>query len=177
MCIRDRFYTAQVFSGLFGGGMSSRLFQEVRERRGLCYAIYSSCWALADSGLFGLHAATGADLMRELIEVVGAEFKRAANEKPKDAEMARAKAQLKAGLLMGLESSSARAEQMARQLLLFDRLIDTPELVERIEGVSPEAVRTLASRLVTGTRPSVAIVGAGRKSDSYARLAEAMAIA
>jgi predicted Zn-dependent peptidase len=174
---QEEFYTAQVFSGLFGGGMSSRLFQEVRERRGLCYAIYSSCWALADSGLFGLHAATGADLMRELIEVVGAEFKRAANEKPKDAEMARAKAQLKAGLLMGLESSSARAEQMARQLLLFDRLIDTPELVERIEGVSPEAVRTLASRLVTGTRPSVAIVGAGRKSDSYARLAEAMAIA
>ena len=60
--------------------------------------------------------------------------------------MARSKAQLKAGLLMGLESSSARAEQMARQLLLFDRLIDTPELVERIEGVSPEAVRTLASQ-------------------------------
>jgi predicted Zn-dependent peptidase len=174
---QEEFYTAQVFSGLFGGGMSSRLFQEVRERRGLCYAIYSSCWALADSGLFGLHAATGADLMRELIAVVGAEFKRAAGEKPKAAEMARAKAQLKAGLLMGLESSSARAEQMARQLLLFDRLIDTPELVERIEGVSPEAVRTLASKLVTGTRPSVAIVGAGRKSDNYARLAEAMAIA
>jgi predicted Zn-dependent peptidase len=166
-----------VFSGLFGGGMSSRLFQEVRERRGLCYAIYSSCWALADSGLFGLHAATGANLMGELIDVVKAEFQRAAAENPRAGELARAKAQLKAGLLMGLESSSARAEQMARQLLLFDRLIDTPELVERIDSVSPDAVRALAARLVTGTRPSVAIVGAGRKSDSYARQAEAMAIA
>src|SRR5499427_8827731 len=75
------FYTAQVFSGLFGGGMSSRLFQEVRERRGLCYAIYSSCWALADSGLFGLHAATGAEMLGKLIDVVAAEFKRAAADK------------------------------------------------------------------------------------------------
>jgi predicted Zn-dependent peptidase len=66
---------------------------------------------------------------------------------------------------------------MARQLLLFDRLIDTPELVERIEGVSAEAVRSLAARLLTGTRPSVAIVGAGRKSDTYARLAEGLAVA
>lgn len=115
--------------------------------------------------------------MGELIDVVKAEFQRAAGENPREEELARAKAQLKAGLLMGLESSSARAEQMARQLLLFDRLIDTPELVERIDNVSPEAVRTLAARLVTGTRPSVAIVGAGRKSDNYARQAEAMAIA
>ena len=110
----------------------------------------------------------------ELIDVVGAEFKRAAAERPTDAELARAKAQLKAGLLMGLESSSARAEQMARQLLLFDRLIDTPELVERIENVSPDAVRALAAKLVTGTQPSVAIVGAGGKGDNYARLAEGL---
>ena len=67
----QEFYTAQVFSGLFGGGMSSRLFQEVRERRGLCYAIYSSCWALADTGLFGIHAATGPEMMGKLIDVVG----------------------------------------------------------------------------------------------------------
>ncbi|MBO0741088.1 MAG: insulinase family protein, partial [Hyphomicrobiaceae bacterium] len=128
------FYTAQVFSGLFGGGMSSRLFQEVRERRGLCYAIYSSCWALADTGLFGIHAATGPEMMSKLIEVVGDELMGAAAEKPADAELARAKAQLKAGLLMGLESSSARAEQMARQLLLFDRLMEPPELIERIDA-------------------------------------------
>ena len=139
--------------------MSSRLFQEVRERRGLCYAIYSSCWALADTGLFGIHAATGPEMMGKLIDVVGEQLSRAAAEKPTEAELARSKAQLKAGLLMGLESSSARAEQMARQLLLFDRLIDTAEIVDRIEAVTAEAVRELAAKLVSG-RPAVG--GRGR---------------
>jgi len=165
------FYTAQVFSGLFGGGMSSRLFQEVRERRGLCYAIYSSCWALADTGLFGVHAATGPETMGKLIDVVGEQFVRAASEKPGDAELGRSKAQLKAGLLMALESSSARAEQMARQLLLFDRLISTEELVERVDAVTPEAVRVLAAKLIGESRPSVAVVGAGRKGEAFARTA------
>jgi predicted Zn-dependent peptidase len=172
---QEEFYTAQVFSGLFGGGMSSRLFQEVRERRGLCYAIYSSCWALADAGLFGIHAATGPEMMGKLIEVVAQQFTRAAEEKPSDAELARSKAQLKAGLLMGLESSSARAEQMARQLLLLGRLVDTPELVERIETVTAEAVRAFAQKLLTQAPPSVAIVGAGRKAEAYARMAEGLA--
>jgi predicted Zn-dependent peptidase len=165
------FYTAQVFSGLFGGGMSSRLFQEVRERRGLCYAIYSSCWALADTGLFGIHAATGPEMMGKLIEVVGDELMAAAAEKPADGELARAKAQLKAGLLMGLESSSARAEQMARQLLLFDRLMEPPELIERIDAVTADAVRELAANLVGASRPSVAVVGGGRRGEAFARMA------
>jgi predicted Zn-dependent peptidase len=169
------FYTAQVFSGLFGGGMSSRLFQEVRERRGLCYAIYSTCWALADAGLFGIHAATGPEMMGKLIDVVGQQLTRAAADKPAEAELARSKAQHKAGLLMGLESSSARAEQMARQLLLFDRLIDTAEIVDCIESVSAEAARDMAAKLFLGSRPSVAIVGAGRKSEAYAEMAERMA--
>ena len=69
-----------MFSGLFGGGMSSRLFQEVREKRGLCYAIYSTAWGLQDAGLFGIHAATGTGLMGELIDVIGAELKRAAEQ-------------------------------------------------------------------------------------------------
>jgi predicted Zn-dependent peptidase len=167
----QEFYVAQVFSGLFGGGMSSRLFQEVRERRGLCYAIYSSCWALADTGLFGIHAATGPEAMEKLIDVVGAELVRAASTKPGDAELARSKAQIKAGLLMGLESSSARAEQMARQLLLFDRLVEPPELIERIDGVTAEGVRELAAKLVSGAQPSVAVVGAGRKGQGFAEKA------
>ena len=166
------FYTGQVFSGLFGGGMSSRLFQEVREHLGLCYAIYSSCWALADTGLFGIHAATGPEMMGKLIDAVGKLLVEAAADKPSEAELARSKAQLKAGLLMGLESSSARAEQMARQLLLFDRLIDTAELVERIESVTADDVRSLAGKLVGGARPSVAVVGAGRKAESFAQMAE-----
>jgi predicted Zn-dependent peptidase len=166
------YYAAQVFSALFGGGISSRLFQEVRERRGLCYSVYSSYWALADTGLFGIHAATGQEMMGKLIEVVSAELNRAAAEAPTEAETARAKAQIKAGILMGLESSSARAEYMARQLLLFNRLIDTKEIVGRVEAVTPEAMRGVAEKLLTRSPPSVTIVGAGRKGAAYARTAE-----
>jgi predicted Zn-dependent peptidase len=167
------YYAAQVFSSHFGGGISSRLFQEVRERRGLCYSVYSTYWALADTGLFGIHAATGVATMEELIKVVGAELHRAATRKPSDAEVARAKAQIKAGMLMGLESSSARAEYMARQTLLFNRLIDTKEVVQKIDAVTPDAVRALAAKLLSHSKPSVTIVGAGRKSAAYARMAEA----
>jgi predicted Zn-dependent peptidase len=90
--------------------------------------------------------------------------------------VARAKAQIKAGMLMGLESSSARAEYMARQLLLFDRLIDTNEVVARIEAVTPEAVRTLAAKLMSACKPSITVVGAGRKGAAYAGLAERMVL-
>ncbi len=170
------YYTGQVFSGLFGGGLSSRLFQEVREKRGLCFAIYSTMWSLADTGMFGIHAATGHETMGELITVVGEQFLRAANERPAEAEVARAKAQIKAGLLMGLESSGARAEQMARQLLVFGRLIETPELVERIEAVDAEAIRAFAYGLIGGAA-SVAVVGTGKSSEVYAAQAAGAAAA
>jgi predicted Zn-dependent peptidase len=169
---RPEFYPAQVFSGLFGGGMSSRLFQEARERRGLCYSIYSSTWGLADTGLFSVHAATGQDTMGELVELVRDEFARAADELPSQREVDRAKAQLKAGLLMSLESSAARAEQLARQMLAFDRHITADELIERVEAVTPQAVRDIAAALVTGSPMSFALVGAGEKGSSYAQLAE-----
>ncbi len=168
----EEFFTAQVFSGLFGGGMSSRLFQEVRERRGLCYSIYSSAWSLADTGLFSIHAATGADMMSELSDVVVSELVAVARTGAGEAEVARAKAQLKAGLLMGLESSSARAEQMARHLIGHDRLIPAEELIASVEKVGIEDVKAFASRLVSGV-PSVVVVGSGRKSRGEAtRIAE-----
>jgi predicted Zn-dependent peptidase len=155
------FYAAQVFSGLFGGGMSSRLFQEVRERRGLCYSIYSSAWGLSDTGMLGVHAATGPGMIGELVQVIDAEFRRAAETLPTEKEVQRSKAQLKTGLMMSLESSASRAEQMARQLLAHDRLLTTEELIERVESVTPAAVRDCAARIRTGSAPSIAIVGAG----------------
>jgi predicted Zn-dependent peptidase len=165
------FYAAQVLSGLFGGGMSSRLFQEVRERRGLCYSIYSSAWSLNDTGMIGVHAATSPQSMTELIDVIGAEVSRLAEVKPTAGELVRSRAQLKAGLLMSLESSSARAEQMARQLLVHDRLIPTEELIAKVDAIDAEAVQELAIRFM-GNKPSVAVVGAGRRSGDYAQAAE-----
>lgn len=165
------YYTAQVFAALLGGGMSSRLFQEVREKRGLCYSIYASAWGLKDSGLLAIHAATGKDMMGELIDVIGQEVGHLAEDGPGAAEIQRAKAQFKAGLAMGLESPSARAEQMARQLMAFDRLLGIDDLIERIEAVSHGDLTTFAARMAKG-RPSVAVVGAGKRSRAFAERAE-----
>lgn len=170
----DAFFTAQVFSGLFGGGMSSRLFQEVREKRGLCYAIYSTAWGLRDAGLFGIHAATGTGLMGQLIDVIGAELKRAADTPPAAAELARSKAQLKAGLLMSLESSSARAEQVARHILTHGRVIGNEELMAKVDAVTARDVRDFAHGLVQGEL-SVSLVGSGRRSRKFAERAAEMA--
>lgn len=171
------FYAAQVLSGLLGGGMSSRLFQEARENRGLCYSIYSSAWGLADTGLFAVHAATGTEMMPALIDVVGVELRRVASELAPEHEVARSKAQLKAGLLMGLESSSARAEQMARQLLVAGRLIGVDELIGRVDAVTPEAIRQLAETMVLQSVASVAVVGAGKRSRGFADAASRMGAA
>jgi predicted Zn-dependent peptidase len=156
------FYATQVFSGLFGGGMSSRLFQEVREKRGLCYSIYSSAWGLNDTGMFSIHAATAPDTMDTLIEVVATELDKAAASKPKPGEVRRAKSQLKAGLLMSLESPIARAEQMARQMQALGRLMPTAELIEKVDAVGAEQVRGLAERLLTKSPLSFALAGAGK---------------
>lgn len=165
---RDSAYlTAQVFSGLFGGGMSSRLFQEAREKRGLCYSIYSSAWGLDDTGLLAVHAATGTEMMASLIDVTAGELEVIAAEGPSAAELHRAKAQLKAGLLMSLESSSARAEQMARHLLSYGRIIGSDELIRKVDAVSGEDVGRFAQQLVAA-RPSVAVVGAGKASERLA---------
>jgi predicted Zn-dependent peptidase len=167
------FFTAQVFSGLFGGGMSSRLFQEVREKRGLCYAIYSTAWSLRDAGLFGIHAATGTGLMVQLIDVIAAELKRAADHAPDAAELARSKSQLKVGLLMSLESSSARAEQMARHLLTHNRVVTNAELMDKVDAVTVADARDFAAFLVE-SEACVSVVGSGRRSRKYAERAAAL---
>ncbi|MEQ1651813.1 MAG: pitrilysin family protein [Hyphomicrobium sp.] len=165
--LEDDFYAAQVFSGLFGGGMSSRLFQEIRENRGLCYAIYSSVWGLRDAGMLAVHAATGPEKIEQLATIVAAELADVANKGPSAAELQRSAAQLKAGLLMALESSSVRAEQMARHLLSHGALIPTRELVGRVDAVTRNDVRDVAERLAQAA-PSVAVVGSGKKSRSQA---------
>jgi predicted Zn-dependent peptidase len=164
-----RFYACQVFSGILGGGMSSRLFQEAREKRGLCYSIYASAWGLSDSGMFSVHAATGQEQFDELRGVIIDQLHRAAAEAPGASELARAKAGLKAGLLMGLESSSARAEQMARQIIGFDRLFEANELIENVEAVTAEDVRLFAESLASSPNPAVAVVGSGKASLKRAR--------
>ncbi len=153
------FHTAQVLASILGGGMSSRLFQEVREKRGLCYSVYAFHWSFSDTGIFGIHTATGPGDVKELVPVVIGELERAAHD-INDRELQRARAQLRAGLLMTLESPAARAGQIARQLLLFGRPIPVEELVAKIESITVDDIRNLAARIFTGSTPTVAAVGA-----------------
>ena len=113
-------------------------------------------------------------MMTELIDVVAGEMKRAADQVPSDPEIARAKAQLKAGLLMALESCSARAEQMARHLLGHDRILSTRELMQKVDDVTPELVRDFAVQIAASV-PSIVVVGSGRNSQRHARRAEGIA--
>jgi predicted Zn-dependent peptidase len=152
------YYAAQILATAVGGGMSSRLFQEVREKRGLCYSIYAFHWAFADGGIFGIHAATGEGDVAELMPVVLGEIERAAVDLSEE-EIDRAKAQARAGLLMALESPIARAGQLARQMIVFGRVIPVDELVEKINTVTVADVRRLAEGIFTGTTPTLAAIG------------------
>jgi predicted Zn-dependent peptidase len=167
----ENFHAVQILASLLGGGMSSRLFQEVREKRGLCYSIYAFHWSFADTGLFGVHAATGADDIDELMPVLLGELERA-SEDVTEAELSRARAQMRASLLMSLESPAARAGQLARQMLLFGRHIPVDELVARIDAVSVDQVRRLAQSVFTGSAPTVAAIGPIDKLASRDRIAE-----
>jgi predicted Zn-dependent peptidase len=166
-------FSLQVFTNVLGGGMSSRLFQEVREQRGLCYAISSFHMAFSDTGMFGLYAGTDAADVAELMRVVVDEINGAA-ETISEAEVARAKAQMKAGLLMALESSSARAEQLARQMLNWGRPIALDELVGKIEAVTVESARAAGRALIARGRPAIAALGPGAGLESAATIADSL---
>ncbi|SON54666.1 Protease 3 precursor [Hartmannibacter diazotrophicus] len=152
------FMTAQIAASVLGGGMSSRLFQEIRERRGLCYSVYAFHWAYSDDGLFGIHAATGGDDAATLVDATIEELKRAA-ETISEAEVARARAQLRAGLLMTLESPAARAGQIARHILFHGRAIPLDEMVREINRVGVQDVRNFIVRLMTQAPPTLSAIG------------------
>ena len=151
-------YTAQVFATAFGGGMSSRLFQEIREKRGLCYSIFASVGAYCDTGTLTMYAGTSGDKVSELANITMDELKRAADDMG-EAEVARARAQMKAGLLMGLESPSSRAERLARMVAIWDRIPSLDEVVAQIDGVTTETVRNFAGFMSAGAPAAMALYG------------------
>lgn len=137
--------------------MSSRLFQEIRERRGLCYTIFAQAGAYADTGMMTIYAGTAGAQMQDLAQITVDEMKRAA-EDLSPAELERARAQMKAGLLMGLESPSNRAERNARLLAIWDRVPGVEETVAKIDAVSTADVRRYAEELAQA-RSAVALYG------------------
>jgi predicted Zn-dependent peptidase len=147
-----------LFVQALGGGTSSRLFQELREERGLAYSVYAWNQAFADTGLVGIgcaadrrHAAESVSLARQLLAETTAELTQA--------ELDRARAQVEAGLLMGLETAQGRADQMARSIEVFGRILALDELLEQIRGVTVESARAAGQALLEGP-VAVASVGA-----------------
>jgi len=147
----------QVFATLLGGGMSSRLFQAVREERGLAYSVYAAPSAWQDAGLLTLVAPTAPEAGEEVLAIICRELLDALAH-PHEEEIARAKAQLKAGLLMARESVGLRAEQRARQWLVHGRVLTGAELIARIDAVDAQAIANLRGVLL-GRPPTLATIG------------------
>jgi predicted Zn-dependent peptidase len=152
----DDFYVSQLHAMVLGGGMSSRLFQEVREKRGLCYSIYAFTNNFQDSGFTGIYVGTGENEAAEVSAVIAGEMEGLCRQVG-DAELARAKAQLKSGLLMGLERPGSRAEQIAGQIFTFGRVQSVAEIVAQIERVDASEVKRYAAQVMAS--PSIAAVG------------------
>lgn len=169
----EDYYPSVIFSTLFGGGMSSRLFQEIREKRGLVYTVYSFANSHTQNGLFGIYAGTGKEELKELMPVIATEISKVCNNQVDAKELERAKVQLKASMLMGLESSSSSAEVLARQMLLFNRIIPVEEMVERVEKVTLNDIQSVAQQIFA-TKPTYTLLGSIGKYLDYEKLAEAI---
>ncbi|WP_372989722.1 M16 family metallopeptidase [Sulfitobacter sp.] len=167
----DDIYVAQIYASALGGGMSSRLFQEVRENRGLCYTIFAQAGAYADTGMMTIYAGTSGEQLPELAGITIDEMKRAASDMS-PAEVARARAQMKAGLLMGLESPSNRAERLARLIQIWDRIPPLEETIAQIDAVTTGDVRDFAQTMAATAPAALALYGPVETAPTLAELQE-----
>lgn len=150
------FYATAVLSSLLGGGMSSRLFQEVREKRGLVYSIYTFNTAFKDTGLFGIYAGTGPNELPQVMPLI-AEVIHSLEVTLSDEEINRSKCQLKAGLMMALESTTARCEQLAQHMLIFGKSFTSEEIIQKVDRVQKEDVLRVAQQLFQSPATHAAI--------------------
>ena len=168
------YYPSMLLATLLGGGMSSRLFQEVREKRGLVYAIYAFASPYQDGGLFGIYAGTGESEAAELIPVTLDELSKVQHEVTA-AELNRARAQVKASLLMSLESPGSRCEQIARQIQVFGRIMPTEETVAKINAVTIDDVQHAAATIFHAA-PTLAVMGPADQVPDISRISAALAV-
>ena len=151
-------YDARVFSAILGGGMSSRLWQEIREKRGLCYSINSGVESYPDTGQIVIYSGTGSEKISELSYVVVEEIKKLTSN-VQDAEVSRAKTRMKAGMLMSLEDPFLRCARMAGLLTTWGRILDLEEIIEKIENVNVQKVKDFGSTLLNSKKGSLALYG------------------
>jgi predicted Zn-dependent peptidase len=167
------YWSVQVLATLLGGGMSSRLFQEIREKRGLAYSISAHASSYMDGGIFDVYTGTGEAEMAELVPALIAEL-RGIFAPPGEGEIRRAKAQMKAGLLMSLESTNARMDALGANLLVYGRDVPPEEVARNVEAVTGEDLARVAKRILAG-KPTLAAMGPLAKLDPLAKIAEKLA--
>ncbi len=165
----DAIYTAQIYASALGGGMSSRLFQTIRENRGLCYTIFAQTGAYADTGMTTIYAGTSAAQIGELATLTIDEMKRAADDISPE-EVARARTQMKAGMLMGLESPSNRAERLARLVQIWQDVPPLEDTVARIDAVTTGDVRDFAEQMAVSAPAALALYGPIEAAPTLAEL-------
>lgn len=153
----DEQYAAHAFAHVLGGAMSSRLFQEVREKRGLAYTIDAQHWSYSDCGVFCISAGTGEQDAADLINVSLDEVARATHDITQ-AELDRARAQMKVSLMSGFESPSRRVDQIAHQLLAYDRLLESDEVLAKLDALTVDTVRAVGARMLA-TPPTLTAIG------------------
>ena len=163
----ERRYALQILSTLLGGGMSSRLWQEMRETRGLCYTVYSYAAGHAETGLFGVYTAVSPDLEEEALTTLWQVVQDFAQEGVTEDELARAREQAEANLLMSLESTQSHMSALGRGELLHNHVADVEELIQGYEAVTPQAIQTLAQTLFRPEGLSLSAVGHVRQEEDY----------
>jgi predicted Zn-dependent peptidase len=164
------YFVAQVYATALGGGTSSRLFQEAREKRGLCYSIYAFSNGFQDSGFLGVYAGTGEEEAAEISAVIAGEMDAIAGNLT-EAEVQRARAQLKVSLLMGMERPGTRAEQIAGQLFALGRVQPAAEIVAQLDAIDAATVKRYAATVMQAGLPTIAGIGPVRKLESHAAFA------
>jgi predicted Zn-dependent peptidase len=155
----DNRYATLILNTVLGGGMSSRLFQTIREERGMAYAIYSDLSPYSDTGSLCVYAGTSANKALECIDLILAEFRNLKEVLLSDEELTRAKDQLKGNILMGLESSNSRMANLARQEMYFHQFFTAEEVIVRVEAVTAEQIQAMAQRLFVSDRIAVTLLG------------------
>ncbi|ADL45042.1 M16 family metallopeptidase [Micromonospora aurantiaca (nom. illeg.)] len=154
----DRRFALGVLNNVLGGGMSSRLFQEIREQRGLAYSVYSYASQYADSGVFAVYAGCAPGKVDEVLDLTRAELARVAAEGITEAELARGKGMSKGSFVLGLEDTGSRMSRLAKGELLYGNLMPVDDLLARVDAVTLDDVNTLAADLL-GRPMSLAVVG------------------
>jgi predicted Zn-dependent peptidase len=155
----EKRHAGYILNTLLGGGMSSRLFQNIRERQGLAYSIYSDLNPYRDTGCLAVYAGTSLASAAKVVQSVVSEFRKLKTEAVTEEELKRSKAQLKGSLMLSLESSTARMSNLARQEMYFDKFYDLDELIHRIEAVTAEDVATLANEFFQTESVALTVLG------------------